>query len=165
MCHLYDKVRVLFWARLIFPPTNGPNCKVVTFSYLLEISWAKNSISNPVLFSSSQSVWNVNITYFPDTRRSLPVSWSPQYPTSVIPFVMFKWSILQENLFQYKSLYSKKYPPHILLARCQNNSFVRLILVIVKISTCTNQGSRVSSWPKRTDESENRYEWIYKKLL
>ena len=28
---LYGKVRVLCWARLIFPRINGPKCKVVTF--------------------------------------------------------------------------------------------------------------------------------------
>ena len=31
MCRLYGKVRVLCWARLIFPRINGPKCKVVTF--------------------------------------------------------------------------------------------------------------------------------------
>ena len=49
-------------------------------------------------------------------------------------------------------------PPHIHLARCQKKRFIGPILVIVKIST--NQGSRVSSWPKRKDESDNLYDWI-----
>ena len=45
------------------PRINSLNCKVVsTFSYLLNFSWAKKNISNPVLLSSSQSVWNVNAT-------------------------------------------------------------------------------------------------------
>ena len=34
MYHLYGKVRVLFWARLIFPRINGPNAKWLPFPIL-----------------------------------------------------------------------------------------------------------------------------------
>ena len=48
-----------------------------------------------------------------------------------------------------------KIPPHILFPRCQNNGLSDRFSKLLKY-----QGSRVSSWPKRKDESNNRYDWI-----